>query len=64
MAFESQPIAIQEMLNGNVDAAIGDNAVVYEYIKAHPDQKLKVIEDDAFEKNTMASWFKKAIKNC
>ena len=50
MAFESQPIAIQEMLNGNVDAAIGDNAVVYEYIKAHPDQKLKVIEDDAFEK--------------
>ena len=50
MAFESQPIAIQEMLNGNVDAPIGDNAVVYEYIKAHPDQKLKVIEDDAFEK--------------
>ena len=35
MAFESQPIAIQEMLNGNVDAAIGDNAVVYEYMKAH-----------------------------
>jgi len=50
MAFESQPIAIQEMLNGNVDAAIGDNAVVYEYIKAHPDQKIKVIQDDAFEK--------------
>lgn len=50
MAFENQPVAIQEMLNGNVDAAIGDNAVVYEYIKAHPDQKLKVIEDDAFDK--------------
>jgi len=50
MAFESQPIAIQEMLNGNVDAAIGDNAVVYEYIKAHPDQKIKVIQDDAFDK--------------
>ncbi|KPN97872.1 basic amino acid ABC transporter substrate-binding protein [Lysinibacillus sp. ZYM-1] len=50
MAFESQPIAIQEMLNGNVDAAIGDNAVVYEYIKAHPDQKIKIIQDDAFEK--------------
>jgi len=50
LAFENQPIAIQEMLNGNVDAAIGDNAVVYEYIKAHPNEKLKVIEDDAFEK--------------
>ncbi len=50
MAYENQPIAIQEMLNGNVDAAIGDNAVVYEYIKAHPKDKLKVIKDDAFEK--------------
>ncbi|GLC89828.1 basic amino acid ABC transporter substrate-binding protein [Lysinibacillus piscis] len=48
-AYETQPIAIQEMLNGNVDATIGDNAVVYEYIKAHPDQKLKVIEDKTFE---------------
>lgn len=50
MAFENQPVAIKEMLNGNVDATIGDNAVVYEYIKAHPTEKLKVIEDDAFEK--------------
>ncbi|MEY9975812.1 basic amino acid ABC transporter substrate-binding protein [Lysinibacillus sp. RC79] len=50
MAFENQPVAIKEMLNGNVDATIGDNAVVYEYIKAHPKEKLKVIEDDAFEK--------------
>jgi len=50
MAFETQPIAIQEMLNGNVDATIGDNAVVYEYIKAHPKEKLKVVKDDAFEK--------------
>ncbi|WP_107941917.1 basic amino acid ABC transporter substrate-binding protein [Metasolibacillus sp. FSL H7-0170] len=50
LAFESQPFAIQEMLNGNADAAIGDNAVVYEYIKANPDKKLKVVEDDAFEK--------------
>ncbi|MGE7673531.1 basic amino acid ABC transporter substrate-binding protein [Lysinibacillus sp. NPDC094403] len=50
MAFENQPVAIKEMLNGNVDATIGDNAVVYEYMKAHPTEKLKVIEDDAFEK--------------
>lgn len=50
MAFENQPVAIQEMLNGNVDAAIGDNAVVNKYIQAHPDQKLKIVEDDTFEK--------------
>ncbi|WP_042470388.1 basic amino acid ABC transporter substrate-binding protein [Bacillus ndiopicus] len=50
LAFESQPFAIQEMLNGNADAVIGDNAVVYEYMKANPDKKLKVIEDAAFEK--------------
>lgn len=50
MAFESQPIAIQEMLNGNVDATIGDNAVVYEYMKANPKAKIKVVNDDNFEK--------------
>lgn len=50
MAFETQPIAIQEMLNGNVDATIGDNAVVYEYMKANPNAKIEVIEDDDFEK--------------
>ena len=38
------------MLNGNVEAAIGDNSVVYEYIKAHPNDKIKVIKDDSFEK--------------
>ncbi len=50
MAFENQPVAIQEMLNGNVDATIGDNAVIYEYMEANPKAKLKVIKDDAFEK--------------
>ncbi|QDQ00055.1 basic amino acid ABC transporter substrate-binding protein [Lysinibacillus fusiformis] len=50
MAFENQPVAIQEMLNGNVDATIGDNAVIYEYMEANPKAKLKVIKDEAFEK--------------
>jgi len=59
MAFESQPVAIQEMLNGNVDATIGDNAVIYEYIKANPKAKLKVIEDDAFEKEYYGFMVKK-----
>ena len=50
MAFETQPMAIQDMLNGNVDATIGDNAVVYEYIKANPKAKIKVVTDSNFEK--------------
>lgn len=50
MAFDTQPMAIQEMLNSNVDATIGDNAVVYEYMKANPKAKIKVIKDDNFEK--------------
>lgn len=50
MAFETQPMAIQEMINGNVDATIGDNAVVYEYMKANPKAKIKVVKDNNFEK--------------
>ncbi|EON74238.1 basic amino acid ABC transporter substrate-binding protein [Lysinibacillus sphaericus] len=59
MAFESQPVAIQEMLNGNVDATIGDNAVIYEYMEANPKAKLKVIKDDAFEKEYYGFMVKK-----
>lgn len=62
LAFENQPFAIQEMLNGNADAAIGDNAVVYEYMKANPDKKLKVVEDDAFEKEYYGFMVRKGNK--
>lgn len=48
LAYENLPIAIQEVVNGTTDAALGDNAVVLEYIKNNPDKKLKVIEDDSF----------------
>ena len=58
-AFENLPTAILEMLNGSVDATIADNAVVYEYIKNNPDKELKVIEDDAFEKEQYALMVKK-----
>ena len=48
--FENLPTAILETLNNGTEATIGDNAVVLEYLKNNPDQKLKVIEDGAFEK--------------
>lgn len=58
-AFENLPTAIMEMINGASDAAIGDNAVVLEYIKNNPDQGLKVIEDEAFEKEYYGLMVKK-----
>ncbi|MEG0259487.1 MAG: basic amino acid ABC transporter substrate-binding protein [Lysinibacillus sp.] len=58
-ALDTQPLAIQEMLNGNTDAVIGDNAVVYEYMKANPKAKIKVIKDKAFEKEYYGFMVKK-----
>lgn len=59
LAYENLPLAIQEVINGATAAAIGDNAVVYEYLKNNPNAKLKVIEDDAFEKEYYALMVKK-----
>lgn len=61
-AYENQPLAFQEVINGSVDAAIGDNAVVNEYLKNNPDSKLKTIEDSAFEKEYYGFMVKKGNK--
>lgn len=50
VATETMPLAITEMLNGNADAAVGDNSVVLEYVKNNPNVELKTIEDASFEK--------------
>ncbi|BDH62910.1 basic amino acid ABC transporter substrate-binding protein [Lysinibacillus sp. PLM2] len=49
LTYETTPIAIQQMINGTVDAVIGDNAVLIEFIKTNPDSNLITIEDDSFE---------------
>lgn len=59
IAAETMPLAIEEMLNGNADAAVGDNSVVNEYLKNNPDKKLKVIEDESFEKEYYGLMVKK-----
>ena len=61
-AFENFPTAVLEMLNGGADATIGDNAVALEYIKNNPDKKLKVIEDETFEKEYYGFMVKKGNK--
>ena len=60
--YETTPLAIQEVVNGTVDAAIGDNAVILEYIKNNPESKLKAIEDDSFEKEYYGFMVKKGNK--
>ena len=49
VAAETMPFAITEMINGNADASVGDNAVIIDYQKNNPNVKLKVIEDPSFE---------------
>lgn len=58
-AFENLPVAILEVINGSTAAAIGDNAVVYEYLKNNPDADLKVIEDETFDKEYYGLMVKK-----
>lgn len=58
-AFENLPTAIQEVINGGAEAAIGDNAVVLEYLKNNPNAKLKTIESDEFEKEYYGFMVKK-----
>lgn len=58
-AFESTPFAIQDMLNGNVDAVVADDFVVLEFIKQNPDKQFTSIEDPFFEPEYYGMMFKK-----
>jgi glutamine transport system substrate-binding protein len=43
--FDNNTLAIQALLNGEVEAVVADNAVVQEYAKNNPDKKLVTITD-------------------
>ncbi|AWE09315.1 basic amino acid ABC transporter substrate-binding protein [Lysinibacillus sp. 2017] len=62
LAYENQPIAFQEVINGTAAASIGDNAVVLEYLKNNPKSGLKAIESDQFEKEYYGFMVKKGNK--
>ena len=49
LAYENFSVALKEVLTGATEAAIGDNAVILEYLKNNPDSGLKAIEDDSFD---------------
>lgn len=50
LAYENQAIPLQEVTNGTAEAALGDNAVVLEYLKNNPNSGLKAIGSEQFEK--------------
>lgn len=43
--FESNTLAIMELTKGGADAVVADSAIVDEYAKSNPKEKLTVIED-------------------
>ena len=59
VAAETMPFAITEMLNGNADASVGDNAVIIDYQKNNPNVKVKTVEDSSFEKEYYGLMVKK-----
>lgn len=48
--FETMPLAMKELLNGGVEAAVGDNGVVQNFVNNNPDAKLRTLVDNGFEK--------------
>lgn len=59
VAYESLPLAIEQVANGNVDGAIGDNVVISEYIKNNREQQLESVEDASFHKEHFGFMVKK-----
>lgn len=59
VATETMPLAISEMINGNADAAVGDNVVIIDYKANNPKVKVKTVEDASFEKEFYGLMVKK-----
>lgn len=44
--FEGTPLALQELINGGVDAAVGDNGVVRHFLNNNPN-RVQIIQDES-----------------
>lgn len=48
--FESMTLALQELLNGGVDAVVGDNGVIQHFVRQNPNAHIRVFSDSSFTK--------------
>ena len=48
--FDTMTLALQELLNGGVDAAVGDNGIIRFFVKQNEAQKIKVLSDPSLVK--------------
>ncbi|MFJ2989676.1 basic amino acid ABC transporter substrate-binding protein [Collimonas sp. NPDC087041] len=48
--FESMPLAFQELEGGGVDAVVGDNGVVTNFVKNNPGKNFRIVDDPSFPK--------------
>ncbi|BCL75388.1 basic amino acid ABC transporter substrate-binding protein [Jeongeupia sp. HS-3] len=48
--YESITLAMQELRDGGLQAVVGDNAVVKNYMKNNPQAKFKLVDDKTFKK--------------
>ncbi|UOO80976.1 basic amino acid ABC transporter substrate-binding protein [Uruburuella testudinis] len=47
--FDTMPLALKELLTGGVDASVGDNGVIQNFVNNNPNVKLTTVSDPAFE---------------
>lgn len=57
--FETMPLAFKELLAGGVDATVGDNGVVQNFVANNPGVKFNMIVDPSFPKEEYGFAFRK-----
>ena len=60
--FENTPLLVEELLQGGIDAAVGDVSVMSFYQKANPEKKLRVLKDARFKDSYIGIAVKKGNK--
>ena len=57
--FENTPLLVEELLQGGIDAAVGDVSVMGFYLKSNPDKKLRMLRDARFKEGYIGIAVKK-----
>jgi len=60
--FENTPLLIEELLQGGIDAAVGDVAVMGFYMKSNPEKKMRIVRDASFKESYLGIAVKKGNK--